>query len=284
MTGPTREPNPWAYSETRTVARPRKLSRRTLAVSGVGVAVLVLLVVALVAWLAWPRSAPLNQADAPRESRPLLSAKPPTTILNAIDFDSLYPPGYTEYDPAKRDPNSESSYDPDRDYETTSEPPGCTFEDDPINQAEYDYDNEDPEKYQNSKIMRLMYPVDDPGGNDKSQAGGTGFSLVIYPSPDPASLDFARDWYQRCNGAKTTTTVTKHGQFVTKETDTVDKVVIDAPDSAADDSFALTRSDRAICDFYGLVRGMIVNVTCSPAQRDTGAQLWRNVVVGLQAV
>ncbi|MBP2454855.1 hypothetical protein [Mycolicibacterium lutetiense] len=283
MSGDNGAPNPWSYSVTAGDASPRKLSRRTMILSGVGIAVVVLLVAALVAWLAWPRSAPIEQADTPEKGRPLLSDKPPTMILNAIDFNSLYPPGYTEFDHTKMDRGSGSSYDPDREYKSTSEPTGCTSDDDPIYDAKWDFvaDDKDPERYRDSRISRLMYPVDDPGGNKEDTQS---FSLTVFVSKDPTSLDFGRQWYERCKDAKITTVVSKHGQVIETKTRTLNHVVIAAPESAADDSFALTTTEKEKCDYYGLVRGMIVNVSCPPAQKDAGAQLFRKVIIGLQEV
>ncbi|OBJ95378.1 hypothetical protein [Mycolicibacterium fortuitum] len=283
MTGTGGAPDPWSYSAVPGTARPRKLSRRALTLGGIGIAVALLLVVALVTWLAWPQSAPVEQADNPQASKPLLSDKPPTMILNAIDFDSLYPPGYTEFDSKKMDRRSDYEYDPDRKYDSTSQPPGCTSEDDPIYDAKWDFgtDDKDPERYKNARISRLMYPVDDPGGNKEDSQS---FSLTVFVSKDPTSLDFGRQWYERCQGAKITTTVSKNGQVIKTETDTLNHVVTAAPESAADDSFALTTTDKETCDYYGLVRGMIVNVMCPPAQKDAGAQLFRKVIIGLQEV
>lgn len=283
MTGPNGMPDQWSYSAPPGAARARKLSRRTIVVGSVGVAVVVLLAVALVAWLAWPRTAPIDQADAPDTDRPLLSDKPPTMILNAIDFDSLYPPGYTEFDYTKMDRGTDSSYDPDRKYTFSSDPAGCTSDDDPMYNAKYDFgsDDKDPERYKDSRISRLMYPVDDPGGNKEDSQS---FSLTVFVSRDPTSLDFSRQWYERCKGAKVTTVVSKNGQVIETKTRTLDHLVTAAPESAADDSFALTTTETEECDYYGLVRGMIVNVTCPPAQKDAGAQLFRKVIIGLQEV
>ncbi|MEV0669422.1 hypothetical protein [Mycobacterium sp. NPDC050441] len=288
MTGPDGAPNQWSYSAAPSAANPRKLSRRTIIAGSVGLAVVVLLVVALVAWLAWPRSAPVEQADSPHDRKPLLSDKPPTMILNAIDFNSLYPPGYTDYDSSKSVRQSDGTYDPDREYTETSSPPGCTWKDDPIETGKYDFtfnEKKDPERYEHARISRLMFPVDDPGGN-KAQDGDdrTSFVLTVFPAKDPNSLDYARQWYERCQNAKTTTTVTKFGQVVETTTGTVDNMVTNAPESAADDSFAVTTSKKDVCDYYGLVRGMIVNVACPPIQKEAGAQLFRKVIIGLQEI
>lgn len=282
MTGDNGLPNEWSYSAKPGAANPRNLSRRTTILGVIGIGVVVLLTVALVAWLAWPKPAPIEQADAPVKGKPLLSDKPPTMILNAIDFDSLYPPGYTEFDSTKMDRKSDYTYDPDREYKSTSEPAGCTSDDDPIYNAKWDFGaSKDPEQYRDARISRLMYPVDDPGGNKEDSQS---FSLTVFVSKDPTSLDFGRQWYERCRGAKITTVVSKHGQVIKTDTDTLNHVVIAAPESAADDSFALTTTDKEQCDYYGLVRGMIVNVTCPPAQKDAGAQLFRKVIIGLQEV
>ncbi|OMB79468.1 hypothetical protein A5743_13870 [Mycolicibacterium conceptionense] len=282
VTGPNGMPDQWSYSAPSGAASTRKLSRRTIVLGSVGIGVVVVLVAALVAWLAWPHSAPIEHADAPEKGRPLLSDKPPTMILNAIDFDSLYPPGYTEFDYTKMNKDSGYTYDPDRDYKSTSEPPDCTASDDPLYAAELGLDtDDDPERYQDSKISRLMYPVDDPGGNKEDSKS---FSLAVFPSKDPTSLDFARQWYERCKGAKVTTVVSKHGQVIETEVITIDFGTVAAPESAADDSFAMTKDGKERCNYYGLVRGMIVNVTCPPEQKDAGAQLFRKVVIGLQEV
>ncbi|CRZ16887.1 hypothetical protein [Mycolicibacterium neworleansense] len=282
MSGPNGMPDQWSYSAPPGATSPRKLSRRTIILGSVGIGVAVVLVAALVAWLAWPRSAPIEHADAPEKGRPLLSDKPPTMILNAIDFDSLYPPGYTEFDYTKMNQSGGSGYDPDREYKFTSEPQGCTSDDDPLYTAKWDFGgDDDPERYKDARISRLMYPVDDPGGNKEDSKS---FSLTVFPSKEPTSLDFARQWYERCKGAKITTVISKHGQVIETKTRSLDHVVIAAPESAADDSFALTSTEREECDYYGLVRGMIVNVTCPPEQKDAGAQLFRKVVIGLQEV
>ncbi|MBX4334935.1 hypothetical protein K4G90_24895, partial [Mycobacterium tuberculosis] len=70
MTGTGGAPDPWSYSPVPGTARPRKLSRRALTLGGIGIAVALLLVVALVTWLAWPQSAPDEQADNPQASKP----------------------------------------------------------------------------------------------------------------------------------------------------------------------------------------------------------------------
>ncbi|TMS50860.1 hypothetical protein [Mycobacterium sp. DBP42] len=244
---------------------------------GTGLAVL-LMVIALVMWLLWPRSVPVDQTDARWEAKPLLSDKPPTMVLNAIDFDSLYPPGYTEYDPKKRTRPSTYHYDPDAEDEFTSEPPGCTR--DPFTRnTDIGLSNDDPELYNYAAISRTMYPVDDPGGNDEQSSF---FALTVFVSDDPTSLDYAKQWYERCAGGKVTWTTTKGGQVIETGTRALEHAVVAPPESTTKDSFAL--SSRKELSYYALVRGLVVQVDCPPEQKDVGAQLWRTVIIGLQKI
>ena len=75
-----------------------------------------------------------------------------------------------------------------------------------------------------------------------------------------------------------TTTVTKFGQVIDQTTRTNEIGYTDAPESGADDSFALTKAGKPLCSFVGLTRGMIVDVSCRESQEAAGAQLYRTVV------
>ncbi|AMO63630.1 Uncharacterised protein [Mycolicibacterium phlei] len=263
MTQPT---NTWSYQETTVPVRRR---RRTVVVA----AVVLALTAGLVAWLAWPA----QRADEDRAETPvikeLLNDKPPTMILNALNYRTLYPPGYVDYDWSKRE-SKPADYDRDREYESTSAPPDC--EGNPLFDAEFDLFlgrfADDAYEY---PIHLWMFPVDDPGGNADDARG---FSVSIFPAPNPASLSEFKEWFDRCRGATITTTVTKFGQVVDRTTRTQELGYTDAPASVADDSLALTREGRELCHFYGLTRGMIVSVECPPTQADAGAQLFRTVV------
>jgi hypothetical protein len=263
-------PGEWSYSAAPPAAGRRRTSRWMIVAA---VAVAVLLIAPLVTWLAWPSTPSQDQADAASAPKPLLNDKPPTMILNGLQKRSLYPPGYIDYDPSKDTSDSDFEYDPERDYETTSSPPGC--EESPLNALQYDFDNTDPERYGRYPITEVMYPVDDPGG---SKEDSPGFYVSIYPAKNPTTLDEFRQWYERCQNAQVTTTVTKHGQVIEQTTSTQDVGYTDAPISAADDSFALTKAGKDICTFIGLVRGMIVDVSCRTSQEEAGAQLFRTVV------
>jgi hypothetical protein len=171
-------------------------------------------------------------------NKPLLNDKPPTLILNGLQRRSLYPPGYIDYDPSKD--TSDYEYDPERDYETTSSPPGC--EEEPLTDLQFDFENKDPERY-----------------------------------------DF-RQWYSRCQNAQVTTTVTKHGQVIEQNTSTNELGYTDAPESAADDAYALTKAGKDLCSYVGLIRGMIVDVSCPDSQAEPGAQLFRTVIQRIKEI
>lgn len=199
------QPSGWSYSTAPDDSGRRPISRRTIVIA---VAVVIVLIAGLLTWLLWPKSAPLDQPDAASAQKPLLNDEPPTLILNGLQKRSLYPPGYIDYDPSK-DTGSGYEYDPDRDYETTSSPPGC--EDDPLNDLQYDFDNKNPEHYNRHPITEVMYPVDDPGGSKEDSPG----------------------WYDRCHGAQVSTTVTKFGQVIDQTTRTNEIGYTDAPESGA---------------------------------------------------
>jgi hypothetical protein len=260
-------PGAWSYAAASGSSGARRVPRRTLIFA---IVVAVVLIAGLVTWLAWPKTESANQPEL-SAPKPLLNDKPPTVILNGIQKRSLYPPGYIDYDPTKN--TEEYDYDPDRDYQTTSSPPGC--EDDPLLDLQFDFDNEDPERYSSYPITEIMYPVDDPGGN---KTGSRGFSFSIYPAKNPANLDEFRQWYDRCRGAQVTTTVTKHGQVIEQTTSPNDIGYTDAPASAADDSFGMTKDGKDLCSYVGLVRGMIVDVSCPDGQAEAGAELFRTVI------
>ena len=238
MSADNRTPSAWSYSTAPEEAGRRRIPRRTIVIA---VAVVIVL------------------------------DKPPTLILNGLQKRSLYPPGYIDYDPSKD--TSDYQYDPDREYETTSSPPGC--EDDPLTELQYDFDNKDPERYNRYPITEVMYPVDDPGGSKDDRPG---FYVSIYPAKNPTSLDEFRQWYDRCLNAQVTTTVTKHGQVIDQTTSANEIGYTDAPESGADDSFAVTKAGEPLCSYVGLTRGMIVDVSCRRSEGEAGAQLFRTVV------
>ena len=269
MSGGNRLPSAWSYSATPDQAGPRRISRHTIVIA---VAVVVVLIAGLLTWLLWPKSTQVDQDEVVTTQKPLLNDKPPTVILNGLQRRSLYPPGYIDYDPSKNT-SSDYEYDPDRDYETTSSPPGC--ESDPLTDLQYDFDNKDPERYNRYPITEVMYPVDDPGG---SKEDSPGFYVSIYPAKNPASLDEFRQWYDRCLNAQVTTTVTKFGQVIDQTTRPNVLSYTNAPESGADDSFAMTKEGEPLCSYVGLTRGMIVDVSCPESQVEAGKQLFRTVV------
>ena len=263
------EPSGWSYATASDEAGPRRISRRTIVIA---VAVVVVLIAGLLTWLLWPKSTPTNQGEVVTTQKPLLSDKPPTVILNGLQRRSLYPPGYIDYDPSKTT-SSGYEYDPDREYEEASSPPGC--ENDPLFDLEHDFNNEAPDRYGRYPLIEIMYPVDDPGG---SKEDSPGFFVSIFPAKNPTSLDEFRQWYDRCHGAQVTTTVTKFGQVIDQSTRTNDIGYTDAPESGADDSFTKTKEGQPLCSFVGLTRGMIVEVRCPESQVEAGTQLFRTVV------
>jgi hypothetical protein len=233
----------------------------------------VLLVAALVTWLVWPADPPpADDAEAPVIKKTMLNDKPPTVILNGLDFRSLYPPGYVDFDSSKSGDDG-VDYDPDADYDTKTEPDGCAY--DPLLAKILKFDDEDPEKYDRYPINMLMYPVDDPGG---AKEDARGFSIQISPSEDPTSLNYLRDWANRCNGAKETVTTTKNGQVIKQETSTLNVGYTEAPASDATDALEQTSKGKDSCNFVGLIRGMVVQVSCPPNQRDAGINLYRTVI------
>lgn len=268
------QPNEWSYSASDET--PGARTRRRPVVIAVA-AVIAVLVVALVTWLVWPNPAPTAPTEAAADDgpKPMLNEKPPTVIENGIEPRTLYPPGYVDFDSSKYESSRDSSYVPGSKYDTTSNPAGC--EKDPLFEDRYGsiLDDEDPDKYDRYPVSLLMYPVDDPGGNKEDTRG---FNLAVWPAKNTDNLDTYRQWYEKCRGAKVTTTVSKDGVVSKQETRTQDESVIAAPSSQAADSFALARPDRDVCELYGLIRGMMVSVTCPPAQKAAGVQLWRTVI------
>jgi hypothetical protein len=269
VTGPDAPPGGWSY--TAPAAPRRRISRRIVVIAAI---VVVVLVAGLVTWLVWP-SKPSQAADAdtPVIKKSMLNDKPPTVILNGLDFRSLYPPGYVDFDSSKSG-DSGVDYDPDADYDTKTEPEGCEY--DPLFARMLNFINpKDADEYDRYPIHLLMYPVDDPGG---AKEDSRGFSVQISPSEDPTSLNYLRDWAKRCNGAKETTTTTKNGQVIKQETSTRDVGYTEAPASDAADGLERTSKGKPSCDFVGLVRGMVVEVSCPPNQRDAGVNLYRTVI------
>jgi hypothetical protein len=267
-----RTPSAWSFA---TPPRGmRRVSRRALVFAVVAV---VVLIAGLITWLVWPQDTPQSDADAPVINKTLLNDKPPTTILNALDYRSLYPPGYVDYDYSKSE--GSEPLDLDRDYEESSTPPGC--DDNPLFESQYSsiLDIANPETYRGYPITLRMYPVDDPGGTKDDTRG---FSVSISPAKNPANLDEFRQWFDRCENATITTTVTKFGQFIERTTETQELGYTDPPASTADDAFTLTKAGKDQCDFYGLTRGMMVEVECPPTQHDAGAQLFRTVIQRIQ--
>ncbi|WP_141564481.1 hypothetical protein [Mycolicibacterium palauense] len=269
----------WSYAGDPTPGPggPRRRRRWLVAAA----AVVVVLLAALVGWLVWPHPAGPQDSAKSVAQRPMLNDQPPTVILNNLDFRSLYPPGYVDWDMSKKTTGGpdDIGYDPDAHYETTSSPTGCAR--DPLFEAEHDFEHKDPDRYQRYPILLLMYPVDDPGGNAEDTRG---FFVSVYPAPDPTSLESFRQWYSRCHGAKVTVTVTKDGQVIRESTSTEDTVLTEAPVSEAQDSFAREQPDQASCNYVGLVRGLIVEVSCPPTQRDAGAELYRTVIGRINAI
>lgn len=262
-------PSGWSYSATPAQAGPRRIARRTIVIA---VAAVVVLIAGLLTWLLWPKSTQVDQGEVVTTQKPLLNDKPPTVILNGLQRRSLYPPGYIDYDPSKST-GSGYEYDPDREYEETSSPPGC--ENDPLFDLEHDFNNKAPDRYGRYPLIEVMYPVDDPGGNNEDNRG---FFVSIFPATDPASLGEFRQWYDKCKNAQVTTTVTKFGQVIDQTTRTNSIGYTDAPESGADDSFTKTKDGEPLCNFVGLTRGMIVEVSCPETQMDAGTQLFRTVV------
>ncbi|CAN5242608.1 hypothetical protein BH09ACT8_BH09ACT8_22910 [soil metagenome] len=112
-----------------------------------------------------------------------------------------------------------------------------------------------------------MYPVGDPGGNTKD----TGFSIAIWPAPNTSSLNEFRQHYVRCHLALVTITEKKGGQVISQKSHTVD-------------SFGLTVEGKGSCNFIGLTRGMIAEVSRPTAQREAGINLYRTVIGRFNAI
>ena len=263
----------WNFSAAPT---PRRRPRRrgTLLLACLGILALTVGLVTLVVWPDTHAPAADQEQSYPTSS---LREKPPTVILNAIDLRSLYPPGYIDYDftQAVRD---ERPIDVDADYQVTSAPSGC--ERDPLTDAKNFTDFRDPDRYRRYPLTLLMFPVDDPGGN---QEDSRAYGVSIFPSPDDATnLDEVRDWYRRCEGAVVTTTVVKNGQVLRQSSDVNGSVVVEAPKFDADDAFSVAIKDKDTCDFVGLVRGIIVDMYCPPDQKDAGAELFRTLVARIR--
>ncbi|BBX16759.1 hypothetical protein CRI77_02785 [Mycolicibacterium duvalii] len=238
---------------------------------------ILLLLGGLVTVVVWPETDPPAVSAEPRFQTSSLRDKPPTVILNAIDVRSLYPLGYIDYDSSQA-VREELDIDFDADYQTTSEPDGC--ERDPLTEARYFSDFTNPERYRRYPLTLLMFPVDDPGGNEEDSRA---FGVSIFPSPtEGTSLDEVRAWYRRCAGAVVTTTVVKNGQVLRQSSHTNDAVVVDAPKYDADDTFSLATEDEDTCDFVGLVRGIIIDMYCPPAQKDAGAELFRTLIARIR--
>lgn len=264
-------PDAWSFSEP--AASRRGLSRRAILIVGIVVAV-GLLVSGLMVWLSRPVPVAAQKPRFEVVDKPLLNDEPPTVIKNAIEPRTLYPPGYTDRDFNKSGP-VDLGLDPTKKYERTVSPPEC--EKDPLDQVENNLDRKDTERYERYPVDFSMYPVDDPGGKDDDSGV---FLISIFPAQDPNSLGALRNWFSQCQSAQVTRTVTQDGRVVETTTEPFPKELTDAPHSVSSDSFTVTRKDKPqdSCNYYGLVRGMIVHVLCSPAQKDAGADLFRTLV------
>ena len=261
----------WSF-EAPTTRAPRRIAKRWLIIGGV-IALVVVLLGGTMLWAAKPE--PITPATPRFEivDKPLLSDEPPTVIKNGIKPRTLYQPGYTDTDYSKSTLNL--NIDPAKDYDKTVTPPECGK--DPLEQIEHNLDRRDTTRYERYPVDLSMYPVDDPGGN----ADGSGVFLVsVFPAEDPVSLRVFREWFTRCQSAQVTYTVSQNGQVIESTTEPFEQSLADAPSSMASDSFAVTQRDdpEDSCDYYGLVRGMIVNVLCSKSVKDAGVELFRTVV------
>jgi hypothetical protein len=263
----------WSYATPRRDTRRRRPNRRAILLAA-GAAMLA--VAGLLIWLALPpNTAPPSAAKDSYARKSSLRDQPPTVILNALEPRSLYPPGYVDFDLAKQTAGAGDLHiDLNAHYDTSSSPPGC--ESDLLFDTAHDYTDTNPEKYGQYPVLLIMYPVDDPGGNK----GNNGFYLSVFPAKDPRSLSNFRDWYSRCQGAKVTVTVTKDGQVIDQSTDTVNNTILNAPQSAAEDSFVIAATkDYAANEYIGLIRGMIVSTRCPVAQDDACVQLFRTALL-----
>lgn len=275
MTGPdTQSPLAWSYTTPRSGTRLGRPARRWILLA----AAAVLAAAGLLTWLALPPT--VTHPDHAGESygrKPSLGDEPPTVILNALRFRSLYPPGYVDFDLSQQKLSpSDIHYVPGADYELSASPAEC--EHDPLSDNEHPPYTPDPkpEKYSRYPVLVIMYPVDDPGGNK----GDNGFYLSVFPANDPKGLDNFQTYYKRCQGAQITVTATKDGQVVYRSTDTIDNVILPAPSSAAEDAFVRgPTKDSQTYQYIGLIRGMIVSVQCPAAQKDAGAELFRTVLL-----
>lgn len=275
-TGP-QPPVAWSFTEPQPNSESGK-PRRTLLKIIVG-AVVVVVIAVLVAWLVWPSPTAEPPTSSNPAARPVLNDQPPTVFLNALDFRSLYPPGYVDFDPGQSDFGPDDiGLDMAIEYTSTSEPPGCT--DDPLFEATHDFGSNDPDRYRLYPLLILMYPVDDPGGNEAD----SGFSISIAPATNTSSLSEFRDYYARCLGAHVIMTQTKDGRVIKEESATRTTFTTDAPASGAVDSFSLGVDGEEICEFVGLARGMIIQVRCPTTQRDAGINLFRTVVDRVNAI
>lgn len=281
-------PTPWSYStEPADPGPPRRVPRWLLTL---GAVVMIVLVVGSAAAVLWPRPAPPPAADEPGLANWFLDDKPPTVFLNALDVRSLYPPGYVDFDLSEQDPNADSGEVSVEDviaalgntFETTSEPPGC--EGDAPNEDYLglgSHHDDDPEHYGGFPVGLIMYPADNPGGNGSHD----GYILDVYPADKPVlNLDETRRWYTRCAGAKVTITQSKDGRVVKQDTVVMDRSMIDPPHSAADDSYRLARAGEPQCEFFGLIRGMMVRVQCPDGQEAAGAELFRTAIARIRDI
>jgi hypothetical protein len=272
----TMTPPPWSYATPRGAADRRRPARRWILLA----AVAVLAATGLLIWLALPPTVthPSHAGDS-YARKPSLADLPPTVFINALHPRSLYPPGYVDFDMSqgKQQLSPEDiHYVPGADYTLSSSPPGC--EHNPLSDTKIDTTDTDPERYRGYPVLFIMYPVDDPGGNK----GDNGFFLNVFPANDPKGLDKFRDYFKRCQGALISLTVTKDGQVVYQHTDPdpIDNVILDAPSSAAEDSFLEgPTKDSQTYEYVGLIRGMVVTVQCPVTQKDAGLQLFRTTLL-----
>lgn len=277
MTPDDGRPDPWSYGAAPNTTKRVRVSRRAIWIA-IAVVAIVSVVAGALVWSARPKPPQQAQTDLSFANKPMLNDKPPTLIKSAIQPRSLYPPGYVDFDESKADPNRgqpPAGYDKDAQHTKTSNPPGC--EDNPLLEDEFNFNGSDPDRYAGYPVFLIINPVDDAG----TLGAGKGFSVSVYPAKDPKSLSTLRDWFTRCKDAQITRTTTKDGRVIDTSTTPMGEYLVDAPSSVASDSFARNFKDRDICDYYGLVRGLIVNVTCPPNEKEAGAQLFRTVVLRL---
>lgn len=275
-------PNPpsrWSYAEMsadQSSGSHRRASMKVVAVAALTVIVVVGAVVGLL-----KAQSPHQVESVASPAKPLLNDQPPSVILNGLQPRSLYPPGYVDFDAAKSTFGPGDIRPEDIDltatYTTTSDPAGC--DDDPVYQASRG-DDKDPLRYWRYPLLIIMYPVDDPGGNGDDR----GFTVDISPAPNTNDLNDFRKWYTRCANATITLTRSKDGAVIRQDSSVQEQVLVPPPKSNATDSVARTRAGKNDCDYIGLARGMLIEVTCPTSQKEAGAGLFRTVIDRINAI